>query len=264
MTLIGIDAATQLANVGLALGHWHTDGLQLQQAFGAKELQPGARGTPAMVEAVSRWVAQAMAASDGPTLLAVDAPLGWPAALADALSGHQAGTALPGVDDPDLLFQRHCDQAIRQRLGLKPLEVGADRIARAAYAALALVQRIRERSGEPVPLGSEPGPSDVSQVIEVYPKATMTVICGTVAPYKATTPEHARQRQRLLRGLVEHGGCQVPQELRAAATASDHVLDAIACVVAGADFLSGKAPPIPEASASSARREGWIWVRSPS
>ena len=38
------------------------------------------------------------------------------------------------------------------------------------------------------------------------------------------------------------------------------VLDAAVCVLAGADFLAGRALG-PEAMSARIRREGWIWIR---
>jgi hypothetical protein len=41
---------------------------------------------------------------------------------------------------------------------------------------------------------------------------------------------------------------------------TDHALDAVLCVCAGLDFLSGEA--VAPDDLSLAKREGWIWVRT--
>ena len=43
--------------------------------------------------------------------------------------------------------------------------------------------------------------------------------------------------------------------------ADDDILDAVVCVLAGADYLSGKT--IQPTNEVLAKKEGWIWVRDP-
>ncbi len=87
---------------------------------------------------VAEW-----AEAHSPVLLALDAPLGWPAALGVALAGHRAGGPLEHT--PNRLFRRRTDDWVRSRFGKRPLEVGADLIARTAHAALALLEGLRQR-----------------------------------------------------------------------------------------------------------------------
>jgi hypothetical protein len=65
-------------------------------------------------------------------------------------------------------------------------------------------------------------------------------------------------RERILYGLLEH--MILPQDVTPAKKDAD-VLDALVCVLAGADFLAGRAMP-PE-DEQLAQKEGWIWVRRP-
>ncbi len=93
--------------------------------------------------------------------LALDAPLGWPAVLGETLGPHIAGESLDGT--PNELFRRQTDHFIKAVIGRQPLDVGADRIARTAHAALGLLEQLRQLTGQPVPLAWTPhDPAPVS------------------------------------------------------------------------------------------------------
>ena len=70
-------------------------------------------------------------------------------------------------------FCRTTDLFIQQKLKKTPLDVGADGIARTAYAALAILGNLRTELGMAIPLAWTP--LDISPVaaIEVYPAATL-------------------------------------------------------------------------------------------
>ena len=44
---------------------------------------------------------------------------------------------------------------------------------------------------------------------------------------------------------------------------SDDLLDAVACVVAGVDFVAGDVIPPTDKEREQAEREGWIWFKPP-
>ena len=71
-TVVGVDCATDPRRVGLALGRW--DGSRTTLV----EVRHGSAAAPP-AEIVARWID----AHDGPVLLALDAPLGWPAPLGE-------------------------------------------------------------------------------------------------------------------------------------------------------------------------------------
>jgi len=242
--IIGIDCATDPAKIGVARGvprgdHVHVVAAQLV----------GKGGSASTI--VSQWVR----AHDGPTLLAVDAPLGWPADLGAALARHRAGQPLPG--EANRLFRRHTDRVVHERLGKLPLDVGADRIARTALAALQLLQHVRDACGVAIPLAWSA--RDVAPVaaIEVYPAGTLTSRGTVSSGYKLAADRAVREAM-----LDELADELVVGDHRAALLQHADVLDAALCLLAGADFLSG-AVIEPENSAE-ARHEGWIWVRPPS
>lgn len=235
--LVGFDCATDPRHVGLALGEL-ASGVRLLEVRKASS-----RGD--IVDTIVGWLRKS-----GQAVFAIDAPLGWPAPLGAALAGHQAGA--PVVPDAHSLFRRRTDVAIKQRLGKQPLDVGADRIARTAHAALEVLNAVRERV--PVTLGWQPGNVEAKQAIEAYPAATLTALGLRSTGYK--TREAKSVRRELLASLPIES---VPDEVVRAATDSDDVLDAVLCVLGAGDFATGNA--VAPDDLELAKREGWIWTR---
>ena len=239
LRIVGIDCATQPKNTGLALATLDGDRLTVRHARVATHATD-------VAEAAADWLADA---PDG--VLALDAPLGWPAPMGDALARHEAGA--PISMEADRMVNRATDRVVRQRLGKKPLEVGADRIARTALAALATLDAIRQRV--PVTMGWMPGAVRGHQALEVYPAATL--LARDLDPRGYKTPDASARRAALLAAL----DLSPSDPVRAAAEAVDHVLDAVLCCVAAADYARGHALTPAGASVDDAlaRREGWIW-----
>ena len=238
-TVIGVDCATVAKAVGLARarvvnGRWHL----LEAEVGAPARPPAT--------VLTAWLRE-----DSGALVALDAPLGWPAALGPALASHRAGE--PIAVPIEAMFQRATDHDVRRRTGKRPLEVGADRIARTAWATLALLTEVRAATGHALPLAWDPEVREAPAAIEVYPAATLRAHGLPDRGYKdpnaaprAVIDAWVRERLDLPADLDLVGGV-------------GHVLDAVLCVVAGLDFLAGAAPE--PADPGTARREGWIWVR---
>ena len=187
-------------------------------------------------------------------VIAIDAPLGWPSALGTALSRHQAGGPL--VDEAHLLFRRATDRFIKARVGKQSLDVGADRIARTAFAALGLLNRLRDGLGNEIPLAWTPADLPQWSAIEVYPAATLRSHRIPDKGYKDVDGmEPRREILKRLRFHVDTGNADGILEH------SPDVLDAVLCTLAGFDFLSGLAMA-PE-DLRAAKAEGWIWAHDP-
>jgi hypothetical protein len=184
--------------------------------------------------------------------LALDAPLGWPTDIA-VIAGHSAGAPLSA--DRNRMFCRETDRFIRRQLGQQSLDVGADCIARTAHAALALLQEIRDLVAETIPLASDPELSARVSAIEVYPAATLRAHRLRFAGYKK--PNQLRERQEIvdaLSSLLIMAKADLP-------SAQPDVLDAVVCLLAGGDFMSGRSMP-PEQNSLCAPR-GWIGAMAP-
>lgn len=242
LKVIGIDCAVDAKNTGMAVGSWVGSNLTVEFAVG---------GSPDLEERVVEEVRESSLA-----LLALDAPLGWPKALARELASHRAGQPIASL--PNECFRRDTDHFVRHSIRKQPLDVGADRIARAAWAALTLLARIRHRTGLPIELAWQ---SDMHQAacIEVYPAATLVTRGLLPNGYKGDKPESQRRREAIVAALAAE--LTIPNAVAEVAVRNDHVLDAVICLLAAGDFLSGQcAPPM---NLDVARQEGWIWFRTP-
>lgn len=186
--VVGIDCATKPSKTGLALGEYSAaGGLEVKEARICSPREPPA-------EIVIDWLRHLQR----PALLALDAPLGWPIALARALVSHQAGQLIE--IEPHEMFRRSTDRFIKAKVEQKPLDVGADRIARTAHAALQLLAEVRGGLCIPIPLAWSPnGLTDV-QAIEAYPAATLRAHGIKATRYKSPVQEAATN---IRTGLVE-------------------------------------------------------------
>ena len=238
--LIGIDCATQAKNVGLACGLFKVGEVQIE------EVLLGGKGI-SIVDTVAGWLSNTTNA-----LIALDAPLGWPLALGAELHRHAAGE--PIHIEPNQLFRRETDLFIKRMIGKQPLDVGADRIARTAQAALVLLDEIRKAMDRDIPLAWEPGETSSLLAIEVYPAATLIAHAMQVPGYKRVDGQEARKElvRKLGRRISLPDNISLLEE-------NDDAIDAAVCVLAAADFL--RAEVYAPTDLSLARIEGWIWVR---
>ncbi|HET6384059.1 MAG TPA: DUF429 domain-containing protein [Armatimonadota bacterium] len=237
--IIGIDCAVQPENVGLACGTMNGSVVTLTPA------QPCTR-TTCVAGQIADWIAPAER-----VLLALDAPLGWPRPLARALPSHAAGQAMhPSANE---LFRRETDRHVRNTYKKQSLDVGADRIARTAYAALELLDKLRTKTREAIPLAWEHDFTERVAAIEVYPAATL-VAHGW--EHKGYRPALAVLKRKLLIDCAFDTANL--GDAAASMVKSTHVCDAGLCVLAGADFLLGEA--VGPQDKELANKEGWIWV----
>jgi predicted nuclease with RNAse H fold len=236
MLIVGLDAATEPERFGYAIAE--------KSSSLVRVLDAGVLRSKRSVDALSDIVAPRLQSADK-ALVAIDAPLGWPAGAGETFVGHAAG--LPIAIVPDRLFHRVTDEFVQSKTHKRPLEVGANLIARAAHAALSTLQRLREETRLQLPLVWTPEFHGVG-VIEVYPGASLISWGVAQDGYK----KDAAIRQR------------IAKELRARVTGLSEraiepvdAFDAVLCAVAAADFLDGNAW-MPE-DIVAARKEGWIW-----
>jgi predicted nuclease with RNAse H fold len=240
-TVVGVDCATQEERTGLSYGVLDEHGmLELRRVT----LGTAGESAPATV---AGWIAGAER-----YVVALDAPLGWPQALGPNLVQHRAGA--PIEPQPERLFRRETDRFVQAQLGKHPPEVGADRVARTAHAALAFLQDVGRAAGSAVPLAWEPGAS--SGAIEVYPAATLLSRGISPGGYRGRTSAGRKARAAVFDRLQRELRTAISRDLL---VEDDDLLDAVLCAVAAADFARGEALPPPDREA--AQREGWIWFR---
>ena len=245
ISIIGIDCATQANNVGLARGYISNDRIVIDK------LQKLAN-TQSVAELVSNWIETD---ANSKHLLAIDAPLGWPVSLGQELFNHAAGGTLNS--EANILFRRQTDQFIKAKTGQLPLDVGADRIARTAHAALQLLSKVRVLKGVDIPLAWNPQLKKGISAIEVYPAATLRVSAMRYRGYKQK--ENTAQRKEICAALSTALTFKPGVDI-SLMEKDDDVLDAAVCVLAGFHFIQNKCMfPMDK---SLAKKEGWIWVKN--
>jgi hypothetical protein len=240
-TVVGVDCATQEERIGLAYGVVGADG-----AIALRRVTLGTAGESAAAT-VAGWIETAER-----YVVAFDAPLGWPAALGDALSRHRAGEPLEA--DVEHVFRRETDRFVSREIGCTPPDVGADRVARTAHAALGLLSRIRFAGSQALPLAWSPGES--SGAIEVYPAATLRSRGIAHSGYKGERAGARKARAAIFERLQPELRADISVELL---IENDDLLDAVVSMVGAADFARGAA--IAPRDRERAAREGWIWFR---
>ena len=246
LRVIGIDCAAQPKNVGIALGRRSRGVTRVETVRQDKRIgwEGLVRQTAALIENEA----------SSPTLIALDAPLGWPRALAEVLPAHLAGRA-PRFTANEM-FRRRTDDVVKEKLNKQPLDVGADKIARATHAALRFLDLLREATGLAVPLAWSPGHPNGVSAIEVYPAATLIAYGLPNRGYKKSENE----RQKLVDGLADI--VELDEAAHNEMVACHDLLDAAVCVIAGVDFAEGSVVEPTSEELEQAKREGWIWFRT--
>lgn len=242
MLLIGLDAASDFKKFGYSLGQYQAGRVTINRA--------GLVSTTDEPNALIHVLAPTLREVDN-ALIAIDAPLGWPAAMSLELSTHRAGEPL--ASEKNEMFRRATDRHVKDLLNKTSLDVGADKIARAAHTALMALACLRAESGLAIPLAWNTEIRGV-MAIEVYPAGTLRARGLPDSKYKK--PEELKVRQEIALGLEnEIAG------LKQFIDGPSDVFDACLCMVAAKDFLEGVAST--PTNFELALQEGWIWVRKP-
>jgi len=247
MILIGIDCAVSDKNIGLAKGKVSDlsgNGEQVHR-FEVEVTDAVRGGDKPVLDTILHWIPE-----DEDVLLCLDAPLGWPKPMGEQLITHEAGDFIEtGMND---LFTRYTDKFLQDKIGKRPMEVGANLIARTAHAALKLLDQLREATGEKIPLAWNTEFSSRIEAIEVYPAGTLVARNWKSGGYKKKA--NVGFRTALLDQISQEMNISL---VRSIATDNHHVMDAVLCILTGLDFLNNRCykPDKPDL----AKKEGWIW-----
>lgn len=248
ITIIGIDCATQSNKVGLARGSMSNGLLTIDNAMKVGKNE-------SIADLVSSWI---KGKSSAKTLIAIDSPLGWPIRLGEELICHTAGSLLS--TGAHQMFRRRTDFFIKEKINKQSLDVGADRIARTAHAALALIDEIKEQVGISIPLAWNSELADPISVIEVYPAVTLKSC--QLLPATSYKKESSKEREQIFDGLSQL--MNLSNVDKRSIIDDDDILDAVVCVLAGYHFINDEsAGPATEEDRALAEKEGWIWAKIP-
>jgi predicted nuclease with RNAse H fold len=182
--------------------------------------------------------------------IGLDCPLGWPEPFVEFVLAHRAGQETASADSVAArrpLAYRATDVYCQQQ-GLRPLSVSADRIAHAAFRAVALLPK----------LGAGVDRSGAGLVVETYPAGSLRRWGMLSRGYKRTAgqPLLVETAERLADTIGLRFSESADRELFAT---SDHAFDAVvAALTARLATIKGAVDPIPPDCAGRARVEGWI------
>lgn len=273
--IIGIDCAADPEDIGIAFARTDGDLLLIDRVLA--RFRCGTKDRTERIAQLAKTITDEVM-DDRPTLFALDAPLGWPVSMSNALRSHEAGSSslldLPLVGHDDL-FRRETDRVVMTETGKKPLEIGADRISRVTHTALRLAGRLASHPRLTTTPIADPTGHHESILIEVYPALAGPFFLSPKS--KATTGrdywnniakklgelkeeawpamlDRLQRCQAIEDTTIDTGGLNdKDKKLR------DHGFDAILCAWTGFRFLQGKCVPPRGIPDNTLTREGWIW-----
>jgi predicted nuclease with RNAse H fold len=187
----------------------------------------------------------------GASMVAIDAPFGWPRAYLAAMREWDSTRSWPKVERQQLRY-RATDLHVQQHTGIWPLSPSSDRIAVCAWRCAALLASW----GVHDPLGAD-------RVVEAYPAAAMRCWGLPSRGYKAQAPQArartADVRAQIIAGLRVHCPWLALTDPQWDACLSSHdLLDALICaLVARATCVDATLAPS-TSTAGHAAQEGWI------
>lgn len=273
--IIGIDCAADPKNIAVASAIEVNGRLTVDSPFFG---EGGTRSPRA--DRISRLAADIteQMSTERPTLLALDAPLGWPVAMRKALAEGTAGSVagIPGDarEDASLMFRRFTDRFVAERTGKTPQSVGANWVASLTHTALQLIHMIAEKCQERsismsnAPLDQRDSFRRDVHIIEVYPALAGPLFLRGPSCFESWTAvreeldgfrrENWDTIVERLRGRLEADCVDLSPELKNDRRLRDHGLDAILCAWIGWQFLLGECVP-PTITGDDLAKEGWIW-----
>lgn len=204
----------------------------------------------------ARVVSLACRASDGDLLaligradkVGIDVPLGWPDAFVAAIASYGPGGPWPdSMSEP--LRLRSTDRFVREKTGITPLTVSADKIAAPAMRAAALLTAYSRENGTVERTG-------LGRIVEVYPAAALYMWGFTHTRYKGK--ERRAERILLLENFRRATSWLDLDDVVPACESDDNAFDALIAALVARAAAVGLTEAVPPELEASAAREGWI------
>lgn len=237
--IIGIDCATEEKNIGLSIGVYSNNKIKvIDVKLGEKKN---------LISQIMEWINEK---NNSKILIAIDSPLGWPENLGKVLINHNAGIYID--EETDIIFSRGTDRCVK-KYSKKPLDVGADKIARTAHKALAILNELRVKTKNPIELAWNSKQLNDISVIEVYPAATLKQHGYKFNGYKGNKEKNLLNRKEILKSIKND--IEISNELNI--EQDDNTLDSVVCLIAAKDFIESNVFPVE--NLVEAKKEGWIW-----
>lgn len=186
----------------------------------------------------------------------VDCPLGWPKALVPFLTGVESNdptAVLPfdGLAGRDKLAYRETDRIVREKTGLRPLSVAADRLAHAAMRCAVIQAKIAREYGVQPKDGS-------GKIAEVYPAASLRLWRFGRVKYKGMAAGESSALSALVDQLLEAAPWLDLGVHEESMRHSDDMFDAVVASVTAHAVATGSTAAPHGDQLELARLEGWI------
>jgi predicted nuclease with RNAse H fold len=184
----------------------------------------------------------------------IDCPFGWPDPFVDFVRAHQSGDladpeTFAGTDGRRQLAYRATDLHVRDRTGLLPLSVAADRIGHTAMRCAGLLARLG-REGRPVDRRGS------GVVVEVYPAASLKYWGLPYRRYKR--PENVHGLGEVVDALQTATPWLRLGHHEQTCRRSDDAFDAVIAGLTARAASLGLVEPSPSEQCALVRTEGWI------
>jgi predicted RNase H-like nuclease len=166
MKIIGFDCAAQMDKVGITYSEFTADKWKIEKILPKANYDKFLKKIEYFKE------------REEEVLLCFDTPLGYPQKMVAYLNKLTAGKADLGnefnYDDHSReYFRRRTDILVKNELGITPLEIGADKLARSTLRTFEIINRINEILNGELSLAWDNKNLSQYSMIEVYPKATL-------------------------------------------------------------------------------------------
>lgn len=260
MNIIGIDCATENKKIGIVFSTF------TENKWTVTEISQGLN----IVNLIRKL--RSFRQKNEKTLIAFDAPLGFPINLGKFLNSHKAGLPINNWENGykehiSQYVDRYTDRVIREKLNLIPLSVGADKISRVTFRTMELIGMIEKELGKKLSLTWKPENCKDISFIEVYPASTLK-------SYRQPHNQYKQKKDYYNRNVIidfisseveidEKFVRNFPFENKIDA------LDALICAFTGKEFIKGNLTSFDELIdkkdleevESIVLNEGWIWTK---
>ena len=181
----------------------------------------------------------------------IDVPLGWPVGFVAALTSYGPGGPWVPTDTENLRL-RATDRFVRERTGITPLTVSADKIAAPAMRAAALLTAYSSENGTVDRTGR-------GKVVEVYPAAALRLWGFRHTCYKGK--KRGAERAQLIESFRRATIWLEPDAgLYSACESDDNAFDSLIAALVARAAAIGLTSPVPLELEDLAAHEGWIAI----
>jgi predicted RNase H-like nuclease len=268
MKIIGFDCAAQMDKVGITYSEFTANKWKIEKILPKANYDKFLKKIEYFKE------------REEEVLLCFDTPLGYPQKMVAYLNKLTAGKADLGnefnYDDHSReYFRRRTDILVKNELGITPLEIGADKLARSTLRTFEIINRINKILNGELSLAWDNKNLSQYSMIEVYPKATLVGL-KKFAGYQFPVGRKKKPKQKnymsfkkdidakkkvlkiILKECTNPEDIDIPEKIK---PKFEHGFDSLICAFTGKKFIDGKLNSPSDFGLDNDMKEGWIWTK---